>query len=160
MRSGVLILLLAFASTCLFGQVGSAGLIERARELDGREVVFVGEAIGEAMRRGDHVWLNLLESGGAIGIWVRRADMPAIRYFGSASARGDTLRVRGIFHRSCPEHGGDLDIHALGLEVVAQGELKRETLHAGRMALAAGLLLAAAAAFSLWRARQRARERA
>jgi len=160
MRSGVPLLLFTLASTCLFGQVGSAGLIERARELDGREVEFVGEAIGEAMRRGDHVWLNLLESGGAIGIWVRRADMPAIRYFGSASARGDTLRVRGIFHRSCPEHGGDLDIHAAVLEVVAQGELKRETLHAGRMALAAGLLLAAAAAFFLWRVKQKARARA
>ena len=160
MRIDVFMLLLTLVSTCLFGQVGSAGLIERARELDGREVVFVGEAIGEAMRRGDHVWLNLLESGGAIGIWVRRADMPAIRYFGSASARGDTLRVRGIFHRSCPEHGGDLDIHASALEVVTRGELKRETLHAGRMALAAGLLLSAAVAFLLWRARQKSQNRA
>ena len=159
MRIAVFSLLLTLASTCLFGQVGSAGLIERARELDGREVEFVGEAIGEPMRRGDHVWLNLLDSGGAIGIWANRADLPAIRYFGSAAARGDTLRVRGIFHRSCPEHGGDLDIHAATLEVVSPGELKRETLHAGRMALAAGLLLSAAVAFFLWRARQKGRER-
>ncbi len=153
-------LLLAFASPCLFGQVGSAELIERARELDGREVEFVGEAIGESMRRGDHVWLNLLDAGGAIGIWAKRADMPAIRYFGSAASRGDTLRVRGIFHRSCPEHGGDLDIHAAALEVVARGELKPVTLHGDRMALAAGLLLAAATAFFLWRAKQKARDRA
>jgi hypothetical protein len=153
MKSGVLFLLLALASTCLFGQVGTAELISKARQLDGQEVEFVGEAIGEPMRRGDHVWLNLLESGGAIGIWAKHADMPAIRYFGSAAARGDTLRVRGVFHRSCPEHGGDLDIHAVALEVVTRGELKPVALHPGRMALAAGLLLAAAAVFFLWRAK-------
>jgi hypothetical protein len=161
MRIGApLLLLVMLTSTCLFGQVGSAELIARARELDGREVEFVGEAIGESMRRGDHVWLNLLDAGGAIGIWASRVDLPAIRCFGSAAARGDTLRVRGIFHRSCPEHGGDLDIHAVALEVVARGELKAVALHPGRMALAAGLLLAAAAVFFLWRAKQRARERA
>jgi hypothetical protein len=159
MRIDVFMLMLTLVSTCLFGQESSAGLIAKARELDGREVEFVGEAIGEPMRRGDHVWLNLLDSGGALGIWANRADLPAIRYFGSSAARGDTLRVRGIFHRSCPEHGGDLDIHAAALEVVAPGELKRETLHVGRMALAAGLLLSAAAAFFLWRARQKGRER-
>lgn len=160
MRGGVLVLLFALASACLFGQVDSTALIERAKELDGREVEFTGEAIGESMRRGDYVWLNLLDGGGAIGIWASRADLPAIRYFGSAAARGDTLRVRGIFHRSCPEHGGDLDIHALGLEVVARGELKREALHPGRMALAAGLLLAAATVFLSWRRRLKARARA
>ena len=159
MKTRILWLLLALPTACLFGQAGSAELIERARELDGREVEFVGEAIGESMRRGEHVWLNLLDAGGAIGIWASRADLPAIRHFGTAAARGDTLRVRGIFHRSCPEHGGDLDIHAVALEVVARGELTQETLHPGRLALAAGLLLAAAAVFFLWRAKQRARDR-
>jgi hypothetical protein len=159
MRTAVPLLLLTLAAARLFGQEGSAELIGKSKEFDGRSVEFVGEAIGEPMRRGDHVWLNLLDSGGAIGIWANRADLPAIRYFGSAAARGDTLRVRGIFHRSCPEHGGDLDIHAATLEVVSPGELKRETLHAGRMALAAGLLLSAAVAFFLWRARQKGRER-
>jgi len=159
MRTAVPLLLLTLAAARLFGQEGSAELIGKARKFDGRSVEFVGEAIGESMRRGDHVWLNLLDSGGAIGVWANRADLPAIRYFGSSAARGDTLWVRGIFHRSCPEHGGDLDIHAAALEVVTPGELKRETLHAGRMALAAGLLLSAAVAFFLWRARQKGRER-
>jgi len=159
MRTAVPLLLLTLAAARLFGQEGSAELIGKSKEFDGRSVEFVGEAIGESMRRGDHVWLNLLDSGGAIGVWANRADLPAIRYFGSSAARGDTLWVRGIFHRSCPEHGGDLDIHAAALEVVTPGELKRETLHAGRMALAAGLLLSAAVAFFLWRARQKGRER-
>jgi len=160
MRIGALLLLFAFAPGCLFGQAGSAELLERARELDGREVEFVGEAIGESMHRGDHVWLNLLDGRGAIGIWARRADLPQILFFGSYDERGDVLRVHGVFHRSCPEHGGDLDIHATALEVAARGELKRETLHSGRMALAAGLLLAAAAAFGFWRRKQKARARA
>jgi len=159
MRTAVPLLLLTLATAGLFGQEGSAELIGKSKEFDGRSVEFVGEAIGESMRRGDHVWLNLLDSGGAIGVWANRADLPAIRYFGSSAARGDTLWVRGIFHRSCPEHGGDLDIHAAALEVVTPGELKRETLHSGRMALAAGLLLSAAVAFFLWRARQKGRER-
>jgi hypothetical protein len=159
MKIGAPLLLLILGSTCLFAQEDAATLIAKARELDGREVDFAGEAIGEPMRRGDHVWLNLLDSSGAIGIWASRADLPAIRFFGSSAAQGDTLRVRGIFHRSCPEHGGDLDIHAAALEVVARGELRRVTLLAGRMALAAGLLLSAAVAFLLWRARQKGQER-
>jgi hypothetical protein len=152
---GLCLLLSVLGSTQLSGQENSAQLIAKAKELDGRQVEFVGEAIGEPMRRGDHVWLNLLDSQGAVGIWANRSEVPTIRYFGSAAARGDTLKVRGIFHRSCPEHGGDLDIHALALQVVAQGELRQETLHAGRMALAAGFLLSAGVAFLLWRQRQK-----
>ncbi len=159
MRIALPLLLFVSCSACVFGQVGSAELIARAKELDGREVEFVGEVIGEPMRRGDHLWLNLLDSSGAVGIWVNLKDLPAIRFFGSAAARGDTLRVRGIFHRSCQEHGGDLDIHASALEVVAPGQLIRETLHAGRMAIAAALLLFAAVAFLLWRARQKGQVR-
>ncbi len=159
LRTGFFLLLSVFGSTQLSGQENSAQLVARAKELDGRQVEFVGEAIGEPMRRGDHVWLNLLDSQGAIGIWAKLADLPAIRYFGSAAATGDTLRVRGTFHRSCPEHGGDLDIHASALQVVARGELRQETLHAGRMALAAGFLLSAGVAFLLWRRRQKGQVR-
>lgn len=159
MRIGLLLALWSLAAVSLFGErANSADLIAMAHAMDGREVEFTGEAIGELMPRGSHAWLNLLDSEVAIGIWVDRADLPVIRYFGSASALGDTLRVRGTFHRSCPEHGGDMDIHAVTLEVVVRGELKRVPLQAGRMVMAAGLLLASAAAFLLWRAPQKRQE--
>ena len=52
-----------------------------------------------------------------------------------------------------------LVLGSVAVQVVARGELKQETLHAGRMSLAAGLLLAAAAVFLSWRRRLKARAR-
>ena len=41
------------------GQVASEALIENAPVWDGRIVSFAGEAVGEAMIRGDHAWLHV-----------------------------------------------------------------------------------------------------
>jgi len=130
-------------------------LIEHSREYDGKSVEYRGELIGEPMRRGDHIWINVSDGGNAIGIWVRRSIMPVVRYFGSYSRRGDTVLVRGLFHKSCPQHGGDMDIHAEAVAPVVPGEPKRHPVKAASLAWAMGAFALAFPAFVLWRRRER-----
>ncbi|PIQ89176.1 MAG: hypothetical protein COV72_04320 [Candidatus Omnitrophica bacterium CG11_big_fil_rev_8_21_14_0_20_42_13] len=45
-------------------------------------------------------------------------------------ARGDYILLSGKFNRSCPMHGGDLDIHAKKIISIEQGELKSSKIDA------------------------------
>ena len=126
-------------------------LVEEAKALDGTRLVFEGEAIGDPLARGDHVWINLSDGSYAIGVWLPRAEAGKVRRYGSYAGRGDTVRVEGIFNRACPEHGGDLDIHAERLEIVAAGAPTAHPVGRGRLILAAALLLAGLALVGLWR---------
>jgi hypothetical protein len=50
---------LAHALTSEAPVVTSGELVESPKEFDGTEITFVGEAVGESMRRGDMAWLHL-----------------------------------------------------------------------------------------------------
>ena len=102
-------------------EVTSNDLIDQAREYDSREVIYTGEVIGDIMARGDHAWINVSDGSNAIGIWVKTADMQGIDTAGRYNMHGDTIKVTGVFHRACAEHGGDFDIHADKLELVEKG---------------------------------------
>jgi len=151
----VALALVLLGSASWSGQVSSSQLIERSREYDGRPVEYQGELIGEPMPRGDHIWINVSDGSNAIGIWVRQSIMPAVRYFGAYSVRGDTVLVRGLFHRSCPEHDGDMDIHAEAISIVAPGETERHQVKAASLAWALGLCTLAFLALLSWRRRER-----
>jgi hypothetical protein len=109
-----------------YAKVGSNDLIEQGKKYDQSMVVYEGEAIREAMIRGNHGWINVSDGNNAIGIWTKKEDLLRIKHYGSYQSTGDVIRVTGIFHRSCPEHGGDMDIHAKSLQVVKTGT---ESIH-------------------------------
>ena len=108
--------------------VSSTDLIERAKELDGQEVVYAGEVIGEVMSRGGHSWVNLNDGSNAIGIWMGNNFLNLISFAGSYRAKGDWLEVKGKFNRACRQHGGDLDIHAERVLKLNSGKLVRQQL--------------------------------
>jgi hypothetical protein len=134
---------------------GSAALVEDAADWEGHTVRFVGEAIGEAMRRGDHAWIHLNDdayglagpgdevtragANSGIGVWVTAEQAGAIARFGDYRRHGDLVEVTGVFHAACPQHGGDLDIHAASLRIVRPGYPTTHPLQARRM-IAAGIL--------------------
>jgi hypothetical protein len=130
-------------------------LVERGAAYDGMYLAIEGEIIGDVMRRGEHAWLSLLQDGIAVGVWVAATDIPAGSMPGGYSAQGDLVRIGGVMHRACPEHGGDLDFHATRIERIEPG---RAVFHpAGKERLVAGLALSAAGvglAF-YWRRRER-----
>jgi hypothetical protein len=96
-------------------------LVENGKALDGTEVSMTVEMIGDAMNRGDHAWVNGLDSTGAMGLWIPSDLASKIKMLGNGNNKGDTFSIRGVFHRACQEHGGDMDIHVNGMEMVAPG---------------------------------------
>ena len=99
----------------------SSQIIDDARLLDGKTIVYQGEIIGDIMVRGDHVWINVSDGVNAIGIWLTDEQAKDLTVAGRYNARGDIVRITGQFNRSCPEHGGDYDIHPTAVTIVEAG---------------------------------------
>jgi len=108
--------------------VSSTELINKAKELDGKTIVYQGEVIGDVMKRGNFAWVNANDGQNAIGIWMDYSLAKEIAYMGSYKFIGDVIEVSGIFNRACPEHGGDLDIHAQTLRKIESGRPVPEKL--------------------------------
>ncbi|MFA4854711.1 MAG: DNA-binding protein [Candidatus Omnitrophota bacterium] len=128
-KSVLIILYLAFfvlPRTSFAQGLSSSELIKNAKQYDGKLVVYTGEVIGDVMFRGGNAWVNINDGNNALGIWMSASLAKEINYEGSYKSRGDSLEVTGIFHRACPEHGGDLDIHAQGLRKTANGRMVSE----------------------------------
>ena len=130
---------LLFCLSCSAQAISSSDLINSAKQYDGQTVVYQGEVIGDVMVRGRFAWVNLNDGKNAIGIWVGKAVAAGIRYAGSYNLAGDFLEVTGIFYRSCPEHGGDLDIHARTVVLIRPGNSKTYLVDKRRVIAAGGV---------------------
>jgi len=125
--------------------ISSLELINNAKQYDGQVVVFEGEAVGEVMVRGNYAWVNLNDGSNAIGAWMPKDLAENIKYAGSYKQRGDWAEVVGIFHRACPEHGGDLDIHTQSLKKTLPGRAIQRRLNTNKRNLVfilSGVLIA------------------
>lgn len=109
-------------------KISSTELIANAKKNHGRQVVYQGEVIGEVMKRGEFAWVNLHDGENAIGVWVPVNLTKNIIYTGSYKAKGDIFEASGVFNRSCPEHGGDLDIHAKIFTKISSGGIVPEVV--------------------------------
>jgi lysyl-tRNA synthetase class II len=113
--------LILFNYNCYAQATGSLDLLNNAKEYDGKMILYKGEVIGDIMMRGDHAWLHVNDGTVAIGIWASNNLIQNIYYAGDYHKRGDIIEVSGTFHRSCLEHGGDLDIHAQAIKMIIPG---------------------------------------
>ena len=121
-----------FGTVCSAQPLSSTELVNKAREYDGKSVVYAGEVVGDVMARGDFVWANVNDGENAIGIWLNKELTGEIRLAGSYHAKGDRLEITGIFHRDCIQHGGDVDIHAQNIRKISSGRSVREELDTGK----------------------------
>jgi len=137
-------------------RVGAKALIADPRAYDGREILFEGEAIGDPMRRGDHAWINVLDADAALGVYAPLSDLDTIGAFGSSRAKGDIVLVRGIFHRACPDHGGDMDIHATSVTIVQPGHATPHPVDTLKLILVPVFIALAAGLYVVWRKREAA----
>jgi hypothetical protein len=129
MRLLLALLFLGFFPAASFAQViPSADLIEHAKDYDGKTVVYEGEVIGDIMNRGNFVWLNVNDGANAVGIWSAKQICQEVTSAGNHKNKGDRIKVTGLFRRSCPEHGGDLDIHAESIRMVSAGKPLQEAV--------------------------------
>lgn len=102
-------------------EVSSNDLIDKAKDYDGKEIVYTGEIIGDIMDRGEYNWINVSDGNNAIGVWVKSSDLKGINIVGRYNSKGDIVKIVGAFYRACPEHGGDFDIHASKIELIEKG---------------------------------------
>ena len=77
--------------------VSSDELIERAKDLDSRTVVYRGELVTGILNRGAHSWINLNDGSNAIGVWCDTDLLKNIKHAGSYKTKGDIIEVEGIF---------------------------------------------------------------
>ncbi len=110
-------------SNCYAQPSTSLDLINNAKRYDNKTISYKGEVIGEVMIRKDYVWLHVNDGIIAIGIWAPKTMIQDIRYAGDYHKKGDIVEVSGMFHRSCSEHGGDVDIHASEIKKAISGSL-------------------------------------
>jgi len=134
------------SSNCYAQASTSLELINNAKQYDGKAVNYKGEVIGDVMIRGDYAWLHVNDGIIAIGIWAPNTMIQDILYAGNYHKKGDIVEVSGIFHRSCLEHGGDLDIHASGIKKITPGSpvvqpISRKKVYIGVYSLILVLLL-------------------
>lgn len=134
-------------------------IVEKASAYDGAKIAVEGEIIGDVMARGDHSWINILDNGTAVGVWVGKDRLPEIAYIGSYGAMGDRVYISGIMHRACPEHGGDLDIHAETIALVKKGTPISHPLDLKRLGVAVALSVSGVLLAILWQKRERREKR-
>lgn len=145
----LLISVLAFNITPAIAQETTdiSKLILEAASFDQKNVKIEGEAIGDAMKRGNGTWVNVLEGGVAMGVWTTSNIKENLTYLGDYKAKGDDLRVTGIFNRICKEHGGDMDIHAEKITIIKKGHSVKHPISRVRLQAAILLTLGAMLAF-------------
>lgn len=126
--------------------VSSTELIEKAKEYDNKEVEYQGEAVGDVMARGEFAWVNLNDGVTAIGIWGKKDLITeVVNCKGNYNCKGDILQVKGVFHRACPQHGGDLDIHMYEIAKLKEGFLISHPVNFSKVAKAFSLAIVALA---------------
>ena len=106
-------------------------------------MVYKGEVIGDVMVRQEYAWINVSDGTGVLGIFCPRELTQEIKHAGNYKFTGDIVSVKGIFHYSCPEHGGDTDIHAEKITLVQEGAEIPRSLEPGK--IKTGIMLVAAA---------------
>ncbi|GGI08939.1 hypothetical protein [Egicoccus halophilus] len=149
------------------GRITSPHVYACPAAFDGRRVTYVGEPVGELIRRRSGVWVQVndddyaLEVGpmgahresrgfsSGLSVWLPDGLHEQIDGVGRPGRRGDIVLLEGVLLRADPDDGGGITLRADHLEVVAPTVEVPEPFHA-LQAIVAGVLAALAAATLLW----------
>lgn len=137
----LLVLILSFSLNAIgmksFAQSSEAvplnDLINNSKDYDGKTVFIQGEALLEVMEREDGSWININDGSNAMGLWLPTDEAAKIKQFGDYHTVGDQLMVEAVFHRSCSEHGGDMDLHFVKWIELTEGHEKTLKLNNERV---------------------------
>lgn len=118
----VAMFLCAITKTYAFADVVELNtLINESRLYDGQTVVVKGEALLEALERKNFAWVNINDGTNAMGVVMSYESIEKIKVYGDFKKKGDVIEIEATFHRSCIEHGGDMDLHLVRLLSVTPG---------------------------------------
>lgn len=148
-----------------FGRVSSTAVVECPDIFDGQPVVYVGEVVGDILRRDGGAWVLVndddyaLEAGPAassgrlfgqnsgLSVWLPDPMVDQLTRAGGPGVRGDVIQVAGTIRRVDPADGGGLTLRARSLRVVAEAQAADTPLHRGQLVLALGLVAIVGALF-------------
>ena len=116
----------------------AAVLVSVNRALDGSEVRFTGEVVGDIVNaENGYKWINVMGSANnVIGVRVTDEQAQLVQHIGNYHNSGTVLRVTGEYHVACPEHQGELDVHASSIDLVDAGGPVEHLLNSGRVLVA------------------------
>lgn len=139
---------------------------------DQLRVTYVGEVIGDVLRRRGGAWVQVnddryaLEVGPLVGnregdgfntgmsVWLPDGLHEQIEGVGRPGRRGDVIKIQGRVFRADPDDGGGVTIRAEGMTVLARHQAIEDPLHVPQ-AVTAGLLAVLALAAMAWSRRVR-----
>ncbi|MDX1659464.1 MAG: hypothetical protein R3343_11640 [Nitriliruptorales bacterium] len=150
----------------------SAALVECPFRFDGETVTYVGEVVGDVLRRDGGAWVQLnddayaLEVGplpasgefagysSGLSVWLPDGLADLAQRPGGPQWRGDVLQVEGVVHRVDDQDGGGLTIRAHAAQVLAPAEPLARPFHTAQAVVAIGLVVLAAGVI-VWERRSR-----
>jgi len=122
------------------GRVTSTAIYECPDAFDGQVAVFIGEVVGDVLRRDGGAWVLMnddayaLEVGPLQGhrefrgansgltVWLPERLVSLVERTGGPDARGDVLRLRGVVLRTDPADGGGLTFRAIDGQRIADAQ--------------------------------------
>jgi hypothetical protein len=154
------------------GRVTSAIVVACPRLLDGRDVVHVGEVVGDVLRRSGGAWVLVTDDAYALevgplgahreqrgfnsglSVWLPEGLHEQLGRPGRFGRRGDIVLLEGVLLRADPADGGGITLRASTLEVISPSVDVEEPLTAA-LAVAATVVMALALIATLVARRRR-----
>jgi hypothetical protein len=135
------------------------GLTNAGQQLDGQEVTFQGEAVGDILvAEKGYRWLMLQDGGASISVLVDEDDAAKVTRLGRYGQVGTRLEVTGEFQVDCPEHDGLTDVHAARVTVIDEGSIVTSHFDVRKLEIGALLVVVGLCLLVLhWRLRERTR---
>lgn len=115
------VLITTFTAYASEGGMKISELIDKGKEYDNKVITLEGEAIGELLERGENSFVNINDGTSAMGIFLKTSEGETIEYYGDYHNIGDRVKVEGVFHRACKDHGGDMDVHSNSMKIIEKG---------------------------------------
>ncbi len=156
------------------GRITSEAVYACPRLFDGLDVRYVGEVVGDVLRREGGAWVLVnddayaLEVGplgahrelagfnSGLAVWLPDRLHEHIAETGRFGRRGDVVLIEGVLLRADPADGGGITLRATSLELLAPSVATAEPLNRPLVVAAAVVMLLALGAIVVAR---RARER-
>lgn len=154
------------------GRVSSAAINSCPDAFDGHLVVYVGEVVGDVLRRDGGSWVLVNDddyalevgplsghtqfagSNSGLSVWLPDDQDDLVDEPGSARRRGDVIEVRGVVRRTDPADGGGLTIRALQTRVLVEAQYLANRVNRVQAGVAIVFVLLAAATVA-WERRGR-----
>lgn len=156
------------------GRVTSAQVLACPQAFQGRRITYVGEVVGDVLRRDGGAWVLVnddpyaLEVGplpshnhrrgtnSGLTVWLPDPLVDQIGEVGRPNQRGDVIEIQGHIRRTDPDDGGGLTVRADRIRLLSPAVRLHDPLDVPQLLLAmAALIGAALMTVKARRARQR-----